>query len=478
MGLSGGREIAAMTYAQYLEHPLWDDFWKQISMWTKWDRVEVPVLAIGAWNDTLVPGGSPMNWIGLNKTGNPQNYLIIGPWAHGAAPAEDLPPGAQLAWFDRWLMQQPRTPLPTYPVTSYEQPFPGAGRGWQNFASWPPPGTRPVRWALTLDDEISSEPGPAGTKSYTTQPTDAGDSGANDSGAVPPGERSDQTLVFNTRPLAQELVIAGRVVLDLRASLSQADGNLKAVLYDVAPEGAATFLNEGYLKASHRLSHEAPTPVTAGDVTDFRIEIFPMHWRFADGHRVRLRIYGGHSTELTPESSPVTTTLSLGEGGSTVSLPELAGVPGTRGCLARRVRIAPRGIGRVRLRSSKATLLRRTPAPRRRTRRAWTWCVRGGKGRVTAAFTRGGRVALVKTTALGYRRRGVRPGTTGRGLRLAYPNRLALGPRLVRATPRSTVLFRTRRGRVRYVAVASRRTIARRRVLRAYLRYAARRAGR
>jgi predicted acyl esterase len=56
--VSGGRELAPVTYAQYLEHPLWDALWKQISMWTKWSRITTPILAIGGWNDTLVPGGA------------------------------------------------------------------------------------------------------------------------------------------------------------------------------------------------------------------------------------------------------------------------------------------------------------------------------------------------------------------------------------------------------------------------------------
>jgi uncharacterized protein len=324
--VSGGRELAPVTYAQYLEHPLWDHFWKQISMWTKWNRVTTPILAIGGWNDTLVPGGAPANWIGLEANGHERNYLIMGPWGHAAtgAPAP-LPAGAQLAWFDYWLKDLPGAPLPTSVVTSYEQPAGRAGLGWQDFSGWPPPRTRSVERALRVDRTIASTAGVAGTTSYTTLPTDQGDSGLNDTGAIPPGERADQTVVFETGALAGDLVIAGRVVVNLKAVLSHTDGNFKAVIYDVAPDGSATFLNEGYLKASHRLSHEWTTAVVPGAVNDYAIEIFPMHWRFAKGHGLRLRIYGGHSTELTPEPVPVTTTVSLGAGGSTVILPVLVG---------------------------------------------------------------------------------------------------------------------------------------------------------
>jgi hypothetical protein len=145
---------------------------------------------------------------------------------------------------------------------------------------------------------------------------------------------------------------------------------------------------------------------------------------------------------------------------------------GRKGCLARRAPIGPRNIGRVRLGLSRAGLLRRVPAPRRRTRRRWTWCVKGGKGRVTAAFNRRGRVALVATTAPRHGNRRIHPGTSRSALRRAYPRLRKLGRTLVRANPRSPRLFGLRRRKVRYVAVTSRRIIAKRKTLRRYLRYA------
>jgi hypothetical protein len=140
------------------------------------------------------------------------------------------------------------------------------------------------------------------------------------------------------------------------------------------------------------------------------------------------------------------------------------------GCLARRAPIGPRNIGRVRLGMTRRALLRRLPAPRRRTKRSFRWCVKGGKGTVSAAFTRRGRVALITTTAPRHGNRRIHPGTTTRALGHAYPRRRAVGRAILRANPRSPRLFGIRRGRVRYVAVTSRRTIARRKTLRAYLR--------
>jgi hypothetical protein len=142
------------------------------------------------------------------------------------------------------------------------------------------------------------------------------------------------------------------------------------------------------------------------------------------------------------------------------------------GCLARRAPIGPRNIGRVRIGMTKARMLAKLPAPRKRGKHAWRWCVKGGKGKVTAAFGKHGRVALVATTAPRHGNRKIHPGIGRRALRRAYPRGRSVGRAIVRANPTSPRLFGVRRGKVTYVAVASRKTIARPKTLRRYLLFA------
>jgi hypothetical protein len=91
---------------------------------------------------------------------------------------------------------------------------------------------------------------------------------------------------------------------------------------------------------------------------------------------------------------------------------------------------------------------------------------------VAAAFTRKGRVALVATTAPRHGNRRTHPGTRLAALLRSYPRARAIGRALLRANPQSPRLLGVRRGRVRYIAVSSGRSIARPRTLSAYLRYA------
>jgi hypothetical protein len=144
------------------------------------------------------------------------------------------------------------------------------------------------------------------------------------------------------------------------------------------------------------------------------------------------------------------------------------------GCKAARARFGRRGMGGLRLRNSTAQLLRRGGQPRVRGKRAWTWCVRGKRNRhrkVAAALTRGGEVALVGSNAKGADARRIRVGDSAERLeRRAL--RIGSGLFVRSAGPRARFVYGVRRGRVRFVAVATRAASKNRGTLRRNLRLA------
>jgi predicted acyl esterase len=89
------------------------------------------------------------------------------------------------------------------------------------------------------------------------------------------------------------------------------DANFYVQLFDVDGADQESFVNDGFLKASHRTSHTKPEPVTVGELTDYHIAIRPQHYRFAAGHRVRVRIWSGPSQDLA-QPQPVDVTLETG----------------------------------------------------------------------------------------------------------------------------------------------------------------------
>ena len=124
------------------------------------------------------------------------------------------------------------------------------------------------------------------------------------------------------------------------------------------------------------------------------------------------------------------------------------GTPGgSSRCLARRPAVGGRGIGRIRLGVTRRALGRLAVAPARRTRTAYRYCTKRGSGRVTAVFSKSGRVELILSSA------------PSGAFQRAYRTRRRIASGLFRASPRSSRLLGVRGGRVRFVAVASDRVL-------------------
>ena len=115
---------------------------------------------------------------------------------------------------------------------------------------------------------------------------------------------------------------------------------------------------------------------------------------------------------------------------------------GSTACLARRPAVGGRGIGRIRLGVTRRALGRLSVAPVRRTRVAYRYCTKRRSGRVTAVFSKRGRVELILSTA------------PSAAFQREYPSRRRIASGLFRASPRSSRVLGVRGGRVRFVAVA------------------------
>ena len=143
-------------------------------------------------------------------------------------------------------------------------------------------------------------------------------------------------------------------------------------------------------------------------------------------------------------------------------------------CRAAQRRFTPRGMGEIRIRMSPEQLLRSAGQPERRIARTWTYCADGSKGgRVRVAFTSGGHVALVGSTARLHRSDGV--GAGSRASRIRRSSRAyGRGVRLRRKATGSgnRVVYGVRKGKVTFVAVASQTAARTPKRLAAYLRLA------
>jgi hypothetical protein len=316
--------------ATWRQHPLFDSYWAERVIDTKYDALRashVPILDYGGWYD-IYPDGETLNYRALRD----QTWLVMNWGAH--LDDTPVPDNALLAWYDHWLKKLPSAPLPDDKVISWEMPKvnSASGHGWTTFADWPPPASGPVRLRFNTDASLAETPDKRGSVSYQVDPADGSATYWNHGYSEASGPADEQAqdsarVTFTTPPLKKDIVVAGATEVNLRAALSATDGNLVVRMTDVEPSGASIIVATGYLKASHRFGHESLAPITPGTTYDFPVHVWATHWRFAAGHRLRLSVSSGDLPRIEPDAPAGTVEIATGAGGAYADVPVLGAAP-------------------------------------------------------------------------------------------------------------------------------------------------------
>ena len=314
----------APYFYDWLEHPTWDDYWKQWSIRTRWQDVQVPALNFSGWYDVFM-NGAIENFVGMRANGGSEvarrgQRLVIGPWIYlpwdqkvgevdfgpeARNPIDEL----QLRWFDHWLKGMDNGLPDEPPVRVFVM---GANK-WRQAESWPVPGTEFREYYLhslgaanSVDGNgwLSQEPATAAeptTDRYRYDPTNPVPSLGGHSCCVaelaplgprdqrPVEERAD-VLIYSTPPLKEAVEVTGPITVTLYAASTAPDTDFTAKLVDVHPDGTAINLNNGIIRASYRDSLEEPEPIEPGRVYEYTIGVWPTSNLFKEGHQIRLEI--------------------------------------------------------------------------------------------------------------------------------------------------------------------------------------------
>jgi uncharacterized protein len=322
----------------------YDEYWQQPGYGPRpyYDQhANVPTLYVGGWYDTYTRA-TVENFVELSRRQQAPVHLLMGPWHHGGVgdPAVgDLsfhPEGAlshyeslRLQWFDQYLKDLPTKAAQASPVRYFLM---GGGRGleggtqiiehgghWCEEAAWPPPGLTPTPYYFHAEGTLSTEPPSAEVAAtrYNFDPRDPVPTiGGNLSAiAIPPGgydQRNDSrfpfaqgrlplsarqdVLCFETAPLAEDLVIAGPLVVKLWVATDGPDTDFTAKLMDVYPPGGAypagcaLNLADSIIRLRFREGFEQEALAEPGQVYALTFELYPTANRFRQGHRIRVDI--------------------------------------------------------------------------------------------------------------------------------------------------------------------------------------------
>ena len=74
------------NWKEWLRHPAYDDWWREVSIEDKFDRIAVPAYLADSWFD-LYNQGAPVNFNGIRSKGKTEaarngTKLLMGPWTH------------------------------------------------------------------------------------------------------------------------------------------------------------------------------------------------------------------------------------------------------------------------------------------------------------------------------------------------------------------------------------------------------------
>ena len=97
-------------------------------------------------------------------------------------------------------------------------------------------------------------------------------------------------LVYQSEPLASALEVTGYPEVELFAASSAPDTDFFARLIDVAPDGRASDVASGMVRARYREPGHEPRLLEPGKPVKFRIRMGPTSIEFQKGHRIRLDV--------------------------------------------------------------------------------------------------------------------------------------------------------------------------------------------
>jgi uncharacterized protein len=190
------------------------------------------------------------------------------------------------------------------------------GATWElNYSAWPPRQARATRYFLRPQGALGGRPATRHSASYTPDPsarpaqTLPGDGETDAWKAQPPYEwapiAAGKGLGWVSKPLASDVVIAGPSSLDLYLRSSERDTDLQVTLSEVRPDGNETYVQNGWLRASHRevdprrSTSIDPVPthlrrdaaaLPRGRFSLVRVPIWPVAHAFRAGSRIRVTI--------------------------------------------------------------------------------------------------------------------------------------------------------------------------------------------
>lgn len=310
---------AALFFVEWLNHPTKDDFWEALSVDTRLDRIEIPTLHIAGWFDIFLEGSTEA-FTRLTSMGRLNQRVILGPWMHypwgnqasgarfgSVAQGTGFVDRMQVRFFREHLTpERPNHHQPVEPQARVQY-FVLYADAWQSTEDWPPPDAQEL--CLYLDSGGSANglggdgrlridgpgKGPADFYNYIPAiPVPAlGGHSCCDPDIQPMGmvdqtpvEQLTRVLVYTTDRLAESVIIAGRVRVEIFVASDAVSADYVARLC-VVDDGGSWNIAEGVTRLPPTSFHTPGKPLAVS------ISLRSVACQVDAGKRLRLDLTSG-----------------------------------------------------------------------------------------------------------------------------------------------------------------------------------------
>ncbi len=318
-------------WQEYIEHPVYDEFWQSRDISQHLDDVKPAVLTIGGWFDSQDLYGPLKAYETIEKE-NPDNFnaLVMGPWYHGSWMRSDGDHCANIQWGSKtgvYYRQELELPFFNYylkdkgSISGFSDAlvFDTGRKKWEEYPQWPPENALEKSLYLHVNGNLSFKiPTAEGQKpayrEYISDPekpvpftaeitTRYGNDWMVEDQRF--AARRPDVLVFESQVLKEDLSVVGAIEVNLLASSSGTDADFIVKVIDVFPHdtpdpnpnpqnikmgGYQMLVRGDPIRAKFRNSLSEPKPLVPNEPTPLKFELRDIHHTFKKGHKIMVQV--------------------------------------------------------------------------------------------------------------------------------------------------------------------------------------------
>ncbi len=320
-------------WKQIVEHPNYDEFWRERSIIPHLKGIDHAVMTVGGWFDAEDLYG-PLSIYKTVEANNPKanNTIVMGPWDHGGWAKEKgktvhnhiyfgdsistfYQREIERKFFAHHLKDKGENTLPEAYM------FDTGSKKWSTYDQWPPKEVETVSLYFGENGKLGiNEPTDKNASfDYVSDPKKPVPYTSQTEGLTftPRRYMSDDqrhasrrpdVLTFESEILQNDRTVAGEIMAKLKVSMTGTDADFIVKLIDVYPQDHPKYEHNpeniimgGYqqlvraetFRGRFRNSFEKPEPFVPGNIEDVNFRLQDVLHTFKKGHRIMIQI---HST--------------------------------------------------------------------------------------------------------------------------------------------------------------------------------------